>query len=172
MYFLSSPRITSANHVLKSDKSFLSQKDAADFVAGKSPVGAKPAGDKFYGVAVGRRPGVYEDWEEASAEVKDVKGPKYKKFATRAEAEAFVASGGKTSVVAAAKKGETEEKPAKKAKTSASEAPKPKQDGLVRVWTDGAARGNGQKGAQAGAGVFFGVDDPRYMSPAMILFVY
>jgi ribonuclease HI len=113
---------------------------------------------------VGRKPGVYENWEEASEQIKDVKGPKYKKFATRAEAEAFVASGGKITAATAAKKGDTEEKPAKKAKTSASEGPKLKADGLLKVWTDGAARGNGQKGAQAGVGVFFGVNDPRYVS--------
>jgi len=117
---------------------------------------------------VGRTPGVYEDWAEASEQIKDVKGPKYKKFATRAEAEAFVASGGKiTAAAAAAKKGNVEEKPAKKAKTSASKGPKLKEDGLVKVWTDGAARGNGQKGAEAGVGVFFGVNDARYISFAL-----
>ncbi|TVY21070.1 Ribonuclease H1 [Lachnellula arida] len=146
-------------------KSFLSRKDAADFVAGKSPAGAKPTGDKFYGVAVGRVPGVYEDWSEASAEIKDVKGPKYKKFATRQEAEEFVRSGGKSSGTAVAKK-DGENPPAKKAKTAASaeSGKKLKEDGALRVWTDGAARGNGKKGAQAGVGVFFGVNDSRNVS--------
>ncbi|TVY85604.1 hypothetical protein LAWI1_G008626, partial [Lachnellula willkommii] len=114
-------------------KSFLSRKDAADFVAGKSPAGAKPTGDKFYGVAVGRVPGVYEDWSEASAEIKDVKGPKYKKFATRQEAEEFVRSGGKSSGTAVAKK-DGENPPAKKAKTAASaeSGKKLKEDGALR----------------------------------------
>lgn len=117
---------------------------------------------------MGRKPGVYETWEDASEQIKDVKGPKYKKFATRAEAEAFVASGGKVTAATAAKKADIKEKPAKKAKTTASEGPKLKEDGLLKVWTDGAARGNGQKGAQAGVGVFFGADDPRYVSSSAL----
>jgi ribonuclease HI len=86
-----------------------------------------------------------------------VKGPKYKKFATRGEAEEFVASGGKTTKV----------KPsaAKKAKTAAGaeREKKLREDGALKVWTDGAARGNGKKGAEAGVGVFFGVDDARFV---------
>jgi ribonuclease HI len=41
---------------------------------------------RFYGVAKGRVPGVYTDWATAGWKG----GPKYKKFTTRAEAEAFV----------------------------------------------------------------------------------
>ena len=32
---------------------------------------------------------------------------------------------------------------------------------LLEIWTDGACRSNGQKGAIAGVGVFFGRNDPR-----------
>ena len=46
--------------------------------------------DKFYAVAKGRRPGVYTNWETASEAIKGTKGPKYKRFGTRAEAEAFI----------------------------------------------------------------------------------
>ena len=42
---------------------------------------------------VGKVPGVYNDWASAQAQIRDVKGPKYKKFGTWAEAEAFVAQG-------------------------------------------------------------------------------
>lgn len=52
---------------------------------------AKQSGEvKYYGVQVGKVPGVYTDWPSARAQVENVKGPKYKKFDTRAEAEAFV----------------------------------------------------------------------------------
>lgn len=64
------------------------------FVAGVSIPSSQSTGDKFYGVAVGRIPGVYETWDEASEQVVGVKGPKYKKFATRKEAEDFVSAGG------------------------------------------------------------------------------
>ncbi|KHN87293.1 Ribonuclease H [Toxocara canis] len=46
-------------------------------------------GDKFYAVAHGRKPGVYEDWNEAQKQIKDYHQPVYKKFATKEEAEEF-----------------------------------------------------------------------------------
>lgn len=50
--------------------------------------------EKFYGVAKGRVPGVYTDWATALEQIVGWKGPKYKKFATKGEAEEFVRSGG------------------------------------------------------------------------------
>jgi len=95
-------------------------------------------------------PGVYEDWAVAAEQIKDVKGPKYKKFSTREEAEEFVRTGGKSSG--------TPSQPAKKAKTSQG----PSADRTVHVYTDGSSRGNGKKGALAGVGVYFGDKDSRY----------
>lgn len=57
------------------------------------------APDKFYGVAKGHHPGVYTDWGEAQEQIKGWKGPRYKKFMTRKEAEEFVKSGGGTVTV-------------------------------------------------------------------------
>lgn len=45
---------------------------------------------KFYAVRVGKTPGVYTDWPSAQAQVTGVKGPQYKSFPTRAEAEAYM----------------------------------------------------------------------------------
>ncbi len=56
------------------------------------------ASKKYYGVAVGRRPGVYTQWfGEAGAhvQVKGYPGARYKGFATRKEAETFVRGNGK-----------------------------------------------------------------------------
>lgn len=39
-----------------------------------------------------------------------------------------------------------------------------KSDGWTVIWTDGSARGNGQEGAMAGIGVWFGRGDPRNLS--------
>ena len=131
-------------------KSFLSEQEARDFAAGKvvaSSTPSKPQGDKFYGVAVGHVPGVYKDWNLAAEQIKDVKGPKYKKFSTRAEAEEFVRSGGKSSTTA-------EQPSAKKPKKSQG-------DNFILVYTDGSSRGNGKKGALAGVGVYFGDGDSR-----------
>jgi ribonuclease HI len=142
-------------------KSFLSEQEAWDFVAGRPTSGAsassKTQGDRFYGVAVGKIPGIYTDWGAASEQIKDVKGPKFKKFSTMAEAQAFVRSGGKSSTVVATKNkdGEPTLKKAKKSKAPAS------NKNIIVVYTDGSSRGNGKKGAFAGVGVFFGEDDDR-----------
>lgn len=139
------------------DKSFLTKQEAEDFVAGKSK---SVPGPPFYGVAVGHVPGVYTEWTEAQKQI-NVKGPKYKKFETREEAEAFVKSGGK--VVEGVKgvkavKDQTEEPIAKRAKKSSSSGSKSR---TLKVYTDGSALGNGRLGAVAGVGVYFGDGDKR-----------
>lgn len=152
------------------DKSFLTEQEAKDFVAGKA-TGSKDGEQRFYGVAVGHVPGVYTEWIEAQEQIRDVKGPKYKRFETRAEAEEFVRTAGKSSTPVEFLKGKkvdtngsTGDEPiAKKVKMSADTLSL-KGKGL-KVYTDGSSRGNGRLGALAGVGVYFGDNDPRYDSP-------
>ncbi|TGO67933.1 hypothetical protein BOTNAR_0033g00310 [Botryotinia narcissicola] len=148
-------------------KSFSTQSDAEAFVAGKNP--AKPSkGDKFYAVAVGHETGVYEEWADAKKQIDGVKGPKYKKFATREEAEEFVREGGKTNkkVKTGAGKEESGKKLVKgKDKVTVEEKSQEFVKGdTIKVWTDGSSRGNGKVGAVAGYGVFFGDGDDRNIS--------
>ncbi|ESZ95707.1 hypothetical protein SBOR_3927 [Sclerotinia borealis F-4128] len=150
-------------------KSFSTASDAQAFVAGKNP--AKPSkGNKFYGVAVGHIPGVYEEWADAKEQIEGVKGPKFKRFATREEAEEFVREGGKASKKAktgAEKEGKDEEKKVVKGKgkvTVEENAQAFSGADTVKVWTDGSSRGNGKVGAVAGYGVFFGDGDERNIS--------
>jgi ribonuclease HI len=157
-------------------KSFLSYEDASAFVQGRDPSSSAMSDNKpprFYGVAVGRKPGVYTDWSEAEKAIKGWKMPKFKKFDTREEAEAFVRIySGSTSTATSAPPEDTEagtdEPPAKKAKTSSkptsSKSTTKKGNGVVVVYTDGSSRGNGSSGAAAGVGVYFGPGDPRFVS--------
>ena len=77
--------------ILHTDKSFPSLEEAQAFVAGKS-VKAKSTSDppKFYAVARGAFTGIFTEWDTASTAIKGWKGPKYKKFPTRAEAVEFI----------------------------------------------------------------------------------
>lgn len=156
-------------------KSFLNYEDASAFAAGRDPPSAaenKPT--RFYGVAVGRQPGVYTEWSAAQEAFKGWKGPKFRKFDTRAEAEAFVRSYGAAnrSANAASQEGEGDEvgdsepPPAKKAKKTTK--PANPRTGVTVVYTDGSSLGNGRLGATAGVGVFFGVADPRLVSASPI----
>jgi ribonuclease HI len=77
-------------------KAFTTLAEAQAFVRGEFTSQTKqPSEPKFYGVQVGKVPGVYLNWPQAQVQIQGVKGPKYKKFNTRAEAEAFVAQGRK-----------------------------------------------------------------------------
>ena len=52
--------------------------------------GAAETGCAFYAVARGRRTGVYREWVDCRNEVERFPNARFKKFATREEAEAFV----------------------------------------------------------------------------------
>ncbi|NTW89171.1 MAG: ribonuclease HI, partial [Desulfobulbaceae bacterium] len=45
---------------------------------------------KFYAIAVGRQPGIYENWPLAHAQVLGVPGARYKGFPSRREAEVWL----------------------------------------------------------------------------------
>ena len=89
------------------------------------------AGKKFYAIAVGRRPGIYEKWPEAQAQVSGFAGARFKGFASRVEAEAWLADprGGT---------GPARGKAAQKTATAVS----PPRPGEAVVYTDGGARYN------------------------------
>ena len=79
-------------------KSFATQAEAEAFMnntdgsTGGGRNGAKGE-SKYYGVQVGRNPGVYETWPEVLQQITGWRAPKHKVFKTRAEAELFVAEG-------------------------------------------------------------------------------
>jgi ribonuclease HI len=102
---------------------------------------------------------VYDDWASAQAQIKDVKGPKYKKFATRSEAEAFVQG------VKESKLTKPAEPATKKARmnTDSSTSTGKSSKQTTQVYTDGSSLGNGRAGSLAGVGVFFGINDERYI---------
>jgi ribonuclease HI len=145
-------------------KSFLSREDASAFAAGRDPPSmAKAKPDRFYGVAVGRKPGVYTEWAKAQEAIVGWKGPKYKKFETREAAEAFVRTYGAatSTLILSEADGEQQalEPPSKKQKQA--EKPPPPRGNVLVVYTDGSSLGNGRSGASAGVGVYFGPNDPR-----------
>ncbi|KAK2735298.1 hypothetical protein FQN57_001193 [Myotisia sp. PD_48] len=77
-------------------QSFPSLAEANAFLAGIKLISANGSTaqiTKFYGIQKGRTPGVYTDWTEAQDQIKGVRGPKFRKFATREEAEEYVRQG-------------------------------------------------------------------------------
>lgn len=145
------------------DKSFLNFDDAEAFVAGENPSTATDGTkqEKFYAVAIGRDPGIYTDWDVAAEAIKGWKGPKYKKFDTRAEAVEYIRTYGNEAGQLSIKD-ESIEPPAKKSRRSAANSSK---TGTLHIYTDGSSLSNGRTDAVAGVGVFFGAGDPRYVHP-------
>jgi len=176
---------------------------------------------KYYAVQCGQTPGVYTDWTQAQAQIRGFRKPKHKKFNTRAEAEAFVAAGKKSSGADPAQNISPEEEirrlivnnSAPGLQINGTYAPTDKDGnpyelgrrplppgaedgydpnvklgpdgtlvnrteeekrktklmvrerdapGMLRIYTDGSSLRNGQAGARAGVGVFFGPQDPKY----------
>lgn len=147
------------------DKSFTSREDAEAYVAGRKTSAAADGEEKFYAVAVGREPGIYTDWDEASVAIKGWKAPKYKKFGTRDEAIEFIRANGNEEAQKwlLSQSAEPPSKKAKKTKTSTEPGGDIIDDepGMLRIFTDGSSLSNGRRGATAGVGVFFGEDDER-----------
>ncbi|KAG1148597.1 hypothetical protein G6F37_004448 [Rhizopus arrhizus] len=122
----------------------------------------------FYAVRVGRNPGIYKSWPECKEQVDGIKGAKYKKFPTKEEAEQFVKGDSNTASITQSlqvkRRLETESfQSTKKTKIDLSSTRYPQKKRTV-VYTDGASSGNGQKGARAGYGVYWGDNDPRNVS--------
>lgn len=116
-------------------------------------------------MAVGRQPGVYTDWDEASLAITGWKAPKYKKFGTRDEAIEFIRAHGNEDAHKWLLNDSVEppNKKAKKAKTPGEPGGDIVEDepGVIQIFTDGSSLSNGRAGATAGVGVFFGENDQR-----------
>ncbi|KAH8178330.1 RNase H domain-containing protein [Sarocladium implicatum] len=159
-------------------KSFTSRQDAEAFVAGKKVASSTPSKDRFYAVAVGNQPGIYTDWADVAPTIVGVKGPKYKRFDTRAEAVNYIIEfGNKEAIEAIGEEG----KLSKKQKTypdplqallddDAGESieEEKKDDGIVRIYTDGSSLANGRAGSRAGVGVWFGDGDRRNIAERLV----
>ncbi|GAA5841965.1 hypothetical protein JCM11251_001428 [Rhodosporidiobolus azoricus] len=134
---------------------------------------AKASKGGYYAVRVGRKPGVYLTWDECQQQVNGFPAAKHKKFPSRAEAEAFAGVRGSAqanipvgkpiSSLPRSDGGERVKRPASEQSGPPTKRSKP--DPVTRsgqmpkgrvVYCDGSARGNGQKGATAGIGVFWG----------------
>jgi ribonuclease HI len=93
------------------------------------------AAKKFYAILAGRVPGIYDNWPKAQAQVIGFQGARFKGFATRSEAEAWLQN--PTSGPA----GPGSSKPALKSSSGAGADTSPR-DGVVSIYTDGGARYN------------------------------
>ena len=86
---------------------------------------------KYYAIASGRKPGIYDNWAAAQAQVIGYPGAKFKEFPTRGEAEAWI----KNPVYSPAAVKTTR-------KVGSSIADTSPKTGEVTIYTDGGARYN------------------------------
>jgi len=125
-----------------------------------------------YAVAKGRKPGIYDNWDECKSQVDGFKGARYKKFSSLEEAQKFISGEPNT----ADKKEQSSENGKRKhqydeddeeffsQKKSKSVSSSTKSGEVEKIWVDGSCVNNGKPDAYAGVGVFFGDDDPRNVS--------
>jgi ribonuclease HI len=109
----------------------------------------------YYAVANGRINGIFTNWNECNHSIKGFKNAIFKKFNTKLEAEDFIRLNqfmGDQSLSLS---------------LSLSRVRDRDQDDFVPdyyVYTDGACSNNGKRGALAGIGIFFGINDSRNVS--------
>jgi ribonuclease HI len=120
-----------------------------------------------YAVRVGRVPGIYPDWPSCQAQVTGFPGAQFKKFATEGEADAFLHRG-VSGLRAKSTKPAKRQRPPKSGPVFDPIAALP---GLT-VYTDGSCTNQGTPKARAGAGVYFGPDDPRNLAEPLPLHQY
>lgn len=103
----------------------------------------------YYGVAVGRNPGVYFDWYSCKVNFYKYPGASYRKFSTFKDAQEFADSTLPSTSFFSSYFG----------------------GGHEQIYVDGACRGNGQAGIpKLGFGVYFGPGDERNVSVALFKF--
>lgn len=125
--------------------------------------------EKFYGVHVGRKCGVYRTWAEVKEQVDGFKGARQKRFDTLAEAEAFVKNGSSSAPVAVAKKREslltvegdaiTLAIPDQAKRIKTTELSEEPEDNSIYIFTDGSFS---TKTKRSGVGVAFDVPYKSY----------
>jgi ribonuclease HI len=93
------------------------------------------AAKKFYAILAGRAPGIYDNWPKAQAQVAGFQGARFKGFATRAEAEAWLKN--PTSGQGVLPRGKIRETAGPDAGADTSP-----REGVVFIYTDGGARYN------------------------------
>ncbi|KAI5452026.1 hypothetical protein NCC49_001322 [Naganishia albida] len=136
----------------------------------------KKASKGYFAVKCGLKPGVYDNWADAERMVKGVQGAVYKRFPTRVAAEDFI-NGSETEPSRNSQLSETSRptpsharKPTPLSTNISSADPELDQhrelarsqgftiangSGALVVYTDGSSRGNGQRGAAAGSGIWW-----------------
>lgn len=138
--------------------------------AGLSKAVTMTKSHKYYAVRGGHGGfnGVVNSWPECQSYVNGARGVRYKKFNTLAEAEGF--ANGRTAqnnsnsnvnsnnLLGVQKSGSASKKNNNNNKSPAAVG-KAKLENSLIVYTDGACSSNGQSGARAGYGVYFGADD-------------
>ena len=126
----------------------------------------------FYAVANGRTVGVFTNWTDCKHSVQGFSGAVFKKFDTKIDAEAFIAS---KSLNLSQSVPVSADVPIKSNETntnsfdmltefSRSPALSLRLAPDYYVYTDGACSKNGMRGASAGIGVYFGEGDVRNIS--------
>ncbi len=94
------------------------------------------AAKKFYAVAKGRKPGIYDNWPDAQAQVMSFAGAVYKGFATRREAETWLRA---PSYGAATGRKSAPAKPTANHASHQGADPRPNE---ITIYSDGGARYN------------------------------
>ena len=132
-----------------------------------------------YAVAKGKQPGIYSTWSSCKQQIHGHSRPVFRKFNTNEEAHVFMQSHGVMNYTHDAPQDDacdsetldsfftvkkTRKKKEKHDTTTCTPVSKSAPSFVQYIYTDGACAHNGKAYARAGAGVYFGDNDPRNRS--------
>ncbi|XP_032796784.2 ribonuclease H1 isoform X1 [Daphnia magna] len=167
------PKVTQPSNSLESLQKFEISGAKTRPTLGASSSGSQSNGS-YYAVAIGKNVGIYFTWLECKSQIDGCGFTRYKKFDNLEEAERFIQEnkiqkGPGPSKVSQSQKSLLSNFPAvatdkdisvRKLSTVSfrDHAFQQDEEGFVHCYTDGSCEKNGQVGAKAGVGVWFGVD--------------
>lgn len=124
-----------------------------------------------YAVLRGRKPGIYNTWEECEQQVKGFSRAKFKKFSKLSDVSIIIFWDVRIKIQAKRFLSDSSSHalatryrtvlPSVDLDTSSDDKRTSKQIKPTIIYTDGCALGNGPRCRRAGIGVFFGDNDPR-----------
>ena len=132
-----------------------------------------------YAVAKGKQPGIYTSWSTCKQHIQGYTRPVFRKFNTVHDARAFMQTQGVTDYIYDASQTPCDESETLDSFFKVRKTQKKKEDSTTQtfasvpestevqtryIYTDGACAHNGKPHACAGAGVYFGNNDPRNRS--------
>jgi ribonuclease HI len=120
--------------------------------------------ERYYGVQVGRKPGIYSTWDECLEQITKYPKARYQRFNTRKGAQDFIENKEERKKSKNKYQKKRERKIREREMALSIIKDKITNSDRIVVWTDGSCKHNGTRKARAGIGVYWNSDIYKNLS--------